>query len=90
MKLKKRARSSQSTSTDSNTTCAVYREDLGTHGTKIVNNWDKPKSIGSFTVTSKESKRRKHREVSLILLSLSFWILSVFLVIQPCAYPFLQ
>ena len=42
----------------------AYEEDVGTHGIKTVNNWDKQKSIATFTVTKTESKRRKEREVS--------------------------
>jgi hypothetical protein len=42
----------------------AYAQDLGTTGVKTVNNWDKQKSIATFTVTEMENKRRKEREVS--------------------------
>lgn len=44
----------------------AYKKELGSHGIKVVNNWDKPKNISAFKVTKKENKRRKQREVSLI------------------------
>lgn len=44
----------------------AYKKDLGSHGIKVVNNWDKPKNISAFKVTKKENKRRKQREVSLL------------------------
>jgi len=45
------------------TSVMAYDQDLGTHGIKVVNNWDRPKSISTFKVTKTENRRRTLRQV---------------------------